>query len=224
MQNVFKYLGRSVMYIQPVNNNINMQAKPPSNGKNKNVWRKTVDYIKQKILDVSPEKTFSDANNKVETWNKWNKNLTHPATNRLIMGVTALATQPVIDYSNHKVDKETREISRNRTIAKIVAGTTVGIAVRGACFELVSSMINIKGKGRLSKALLSKKYLRELVTESGFLDNHRNALANAVGILAMCFTNFLIDAPLTVYLTNRFNEKTKQKNLEKKEERLVLNG
>lgn len=212
------------MNIQPISNNVNMQGKSPGLPKDNGAWRKAVDKLKQKVIDLLPEKTFEDSAKNVQNWQKWNNNASHPAINRLIMGATALTTQPAIDYYNHKVDKETREISRNRTIAKILVGTGVGIAVRGACYELVDKMTNIKGKGRFSKSLLSKKFIRDLLLERDFMGNYRNALATSLAILVMCVTNFVIDAPLTVWLTNRFNKKSKQKEQKTDNERMVLNG
>ena len=49
------------------------------------------------------------------------------AEQRLILGVTALATQPFIDAHNKSVDEETRKVSVARTIAKIIAGTLTGL-------------------------------------------------------------------------------------------------
>ena len=110
---VFKLMGRSVMYIQTDYYNLNMRG-----AKNDvNFWKK----MRQKLLDCIPEKTLEDNARNVTKWKKYNDSISNPATNRLIMGVTALATQPAIDYHNHKVDKETREISTIRTISKIIA-------------------------------------------------------------------------------------------------------
>ena len=212
------------MYIQPISYSVNMQGKPPGLPKDKGTWKKAVDKIKQKVLDSLPEKTITETAKNVEIWNKLNNDASHPAINRLIMGASALATQPVIDYYNHKVDKETREVSRNRTIAKILVGTGVGMLVRGSCFELVKKMTNINGKGRWSKSLMPTKYLKELLADENLLKNYRNALATSIAILAMCFTNFLIDAPLTVCLTNHFNKKTNEKAQKNKQERMVLDG
>ena len=211
------------MYIQPISYNVNMQGKTPRLPENKGAWKKTVDKIKQKIIDVLPEKTFEDSAKNVTNWSKWNEKISHPATNRFIMGATALATQPAIDYYNHKVDKETREVSRNRTIAKILAGVSVGMAVRGSCYELVAKMTNIHGKGRWSKALLPPDFIKDLLNNKNHLGNYRNALATSIAILAMLVTNFLIDAPLTVCLTNYFNRKSKENAQVKKDERTVLN-
>lgn len=200
-------MGRSVMYIQTDYYNLNMRG-----AKNDvNFWKK----MRQKLLDCIPEKTLEDNARNVTKWKKYNDSISNPATNRLIMGVTALATQPAIDYHNHKVDKETREISAIRTISKIIAGATVGIAVRYGCYKLTNKMTNIKGTGKNSKALLPTKYLDELLKNEDFLAKHKNAISTGMAILAMCITNFVLDAPLTVFLTNYFNDKRK----EKKEER-----
>ena len=117
--------------------------------------------------------------------------------------------------------KSNNIIVSNRTIAKILAGTSVGIVVRGSCYSLVEKMTDIKGKGRFSKALMPTKHLKELLKEPKLLKNYRSALSTGIAILAMCFTNFAIDAPLTVFLTNHFNARRAEKL---KEERRVLNG
>lgn len=49
---------------------------------------------------------------------------------RLILGATAILMQPAIDASNKNVDEKTRKVSVARTIAKIVAGTLTGFAIR----------------------------------------------------------------------------------------------
>ena len=61
----------------------------------------------------------------------------HAPEQRLILGATALATQPFIDLNNKSVDKETRMTSVARTLAKIIAGTLVGVIVRQAGISLV---------------------------------------------------------------------------------------
>ena len=177
--------------------------------------------LKQKALNAMPEATLDINSKTLNKMKKYDESLSHPAKNRLIMGVTALTTQPVIDFYNHKVDEDTRVVSRNRTIAKILAGTSVGIVVRGSCYSLVEKMTDIKGKGRFSKALMPTKHLKELLKEPKLLKNYRSALSTGIAILAMCFTNFAIDAPLTVFLTNHFKARRAEKL---KEERRVLNA
>ena len=150
------------MYIQPICNNVNMRGSE----KNSSLWKR----IKQKILDAAPNATFNDSTRELEKWKKYTGFASHPAKNRFIMGITALATQPTIDYYNHKVDEETREISRCRTIAKIIAGTSVGMAVRGACYNIVEEMTSIKGNKKYSKTLLPSKYLRDLILDDNLLN------------------------------------------------------
>ena len=202
----FIVCGRSAMYIQQNSYNVNMCGKKD----NPRFWNR----LKQTVLDVFPSATIKDGTRRVDKWKKSDELLSNPAVNRLIMGATALVTQPSIDYYNHKVDKETREVSRIRTISKILAGTAVGIAVRGACFILIEEMTNFKDTKRLGKALLPPKFLSELASDAKLLKNYRNALSTTIAVLAMSVTNFLIDAPLTVFLTNHFNDK----RLKKKEE------
>ena len=186
------------MYIQPNNNSVNMYGSKWE----PNFWRR----LKQKALDACPEHTIKLKGNESQKYDKINGRITRPDVNRLIMGATAIVTQPAIDYSNHQVDKETREVACIRTIAKILAGTLVGVAVRGSCYKLVQSMTNIKGHGRWSKELLPTENLQQLLDDKNLLNNYRNAIATFISIMVMSITNFVIDAPLTVFLTNKLNE------------------
>ena len=187
------------MYLQTDYNNVNMYGA----GNKPGFWKR----IKQKAIDAFPEATFKDNAKNLDRWKHFDEIMSRPAENRLIMGATAILTQPTIDFYNCKVDEETRTISRNRTIAKIIAGTLVGIMVRGSSYKLVEKMTNLKSKQRSEKLLLPNRYLKDLIKNPKLLKNYRSALSTGIAILAMCFTNFLIDAPLTVYLTNLFNEK-----------------
>lgn len=196
------------MKIQPEYNNVAMTGKGWSSFKNS---------IKQKIIDAVPQATIKDGAKRIERWKTVDEKISKPAENRLIMGATALVTQPVIDYNNHKVDEETRRVSRNRTIAKILAGTGVGIVVRGSCYKLVNKMTDINGKGKYSKALIPKSYIGKFSKTVKFLRNYKSALSTGMAILAMCVTNFAIDAPLTVYLTNKFNAMTDSSKSKNKE-------
>lgn len=191
------------MNIQPIQyNSVSMQGK-----KDGSSWNRIKRQIAQKIIDTLPSHTAKESPRKLEEWNKFDNWVSKPAQNRALMGATAIITQPAIDYNNHKVDKETRRVARNRTIAKIIAGTCVGILVRGSVYKAVTSMTNIESKSKFSKALLPKKFLNEIVNNKTFLNNHKCALSNFLAILVMCVTNFAIDAPLTVMLTNKLNEK-----------------
>ena len=194
------------MYILPVTNS---SYSPNFSGgaKSKNIFNRAL----EKIIDAVPDTELKDNPSKREIKRKIDETLSKPAQNRLIMGITALLTQPWIDYFNHRVDEDTRKVARNRTIAKIIAGTAVGMVVRGSCYKLVEKMTDIGGKGKNSMRLVPKKYLGEFIHDAHKLKNYRNALSTIVAITAMCFTNFLIDAPLTRYLTNKFNAKTEAK-------------
>lgn len=196
------------MNIQPIqyNNSVSMQGKKGSS------WTNLKRRVAQKILDTLPSHTQKESARKIEQWNKFDNWVSKPAQNRAIMGATAIITQPAIDYNNHKVDKETRRVARNRTIAKIIAGTCVGILVRGSAYEAVAKMTDVNAKSKMSKTLVPKRFLGEIAKNEQFLKNHRCALSNWVAILAMCVTNFVLDAPLTVFLTNKLNEKKEDKH------------
>ena len=205
------------MYILPVTNN---SYSPNFSGKanTKNIFNRAL----EKIMDAIPNVELKDDISKRELKRKIDETLSKPAQNRLIMGVTALMTQPWIDYCNHRVDEDTRKVARNRTFAKIIAGTLVGMAVRGSCYNLVEKMTDVSGKGKNSMRLLPKKYIEEFIHDAHKLKNYRNALSTIVAITVMCFTNFLIDAPLTRFLTNKFNAKTEAKKEMKQKAEEVL--
>ena len=200
------------MNITPVNsnNNVSMQG---------NWWRSLKDKAGQMTINLFREHTAKDSARLREVRNKQNDWMSNPMWNRGIMGATALVTQPAIDYYNHRVDEETRTVSRNRTISKIVAGTLVGMfVVRGPVYKLVEKMTNPIGKSKYSKALIPQKYIEELAKNETYLKNHRATLAMAIALAAMCVTNFVLDAPLTIFFTNFLNEKSGvSKKTEKKE-------
>lgn len=136
---------------------------------------------------------------------------------RLILGATALATQPFIDSKNKKVDKDTRAASIARTIAKIIAGTIVGVAVRAGSISLIKKYSNAelrtangvtkifkKSKNDIFVPLFAK--IKPNITKEEFAKSY-NKYVQTLGTLAattaMVFTNFLLDAPFTKYLTNK---------------------
>ena len=202
------------MNIQPVQyNSVPMQGKTPHESK----WNKFKHYLTQKALDVLPERTVKEDKNKLKQWNRVDNCISKPAQNRGILGVTALATQPAIDYYNHRVDEETRTVSRNRTIAKIIAGTVVGMfVVRGPIYDAVAKMTDSKGRKRYSKALIPKAFRKEISKNEKFLTNYRSALSMMLALGAMSITNFVLDAPLTTFLTNRFNEQSERRKKDEK--------
>ena len=204
--------GKCVMNIQPIQTyNVSYQGGPNPKKGGSGFLRK----IGQKLLDIFPERTLKGGGERAEKLKKYDTFITKPAENRIIMGATALLTQPAIDYYNHRVDDETRTVSRNRTIAKILAGTAVGVVVRSLCFKITDKMTDVKGRGKFAKKLLPDAYLNELMKDTKKLKNYKSALATIIALLVMSVTNLVIDAPLTVYLTNKFNKQSKPKEQEK---------
>ena len=190
------------MNIQPIDNrNISMHGKP------NNTWNRIKERVVQKIIDVVPEHTFQESARKMDKINKIDNYISKPMQNRCIMGVSALLTQPFIDYSNPKVDKETRKMAFFNRCAVILAGMGVGMfLVRGPVYKGVEKMTQINGESKFSKALLPKKYLKEISENEQFLKNYRSSLAMGISLVLMSITNFVCDAPATIFLTNLFHD------------------
>lgn len=133
---------------------------------------------------------------------------------RLAIGVTALFTQPLIDYYNKNVDEKTRDLSVQKTLAKSIVGMTTGYFIRDWCIKLANAKIfkpNIKD-------IPPDKY-----------KNYKNAMGTLLATIIMTGTNFLVDAPLTSLLTNGIskpynaikNHFSKKNQLEKDNEQEV---
>jgi len=163
------------------------------------------------------------------------------ASQRLVSGVTALMTQPFFDLNNKHTDEKTRKVSCARTVAKIIAGTLTGVSIRWICIEATeifckteitekARLLKAKAKARLKKIPFTEKfetptgYKKWLVPKNyekatfREIKKYRGALGTFAAVIVMIGTNFLIDAPLTTYLTNKFNKmffkKDAQKNVE----------
>ena len=171
-------------------------------------------------------------NDKIIKGLEWTGKCVHSPEQRLILGATALATQPFIDLSNKKVDEETRKTSVARTLAKIIAGTVVGVGIRAVCIaivkkyckydlgysdnaqKIVNSIRHKKGRGFFVPLLTSKTIpnkdgmfaIPKAEVEQRF-EKYIKSMGTFVATVAMIGTNFLIDAPLTKYLTNVFMQK-----------------
>lgn len=170
--------------------------------------------ITDRIVRLLPMHNFyGERAEKVVNW--CGKNISTPE-NRLILGLTALATQPFIDLYNKRVDHETRKVSTARTIAKIIAGTTVGVIVRASFIKVAKncSSLNVNAKG-LSKLFTPKEAPEEI---NHAYEQYQKMMGTIMGTLvSVCFTNFAIDAPLTKHLTNYFNKKFEQTGKKDKE-------
>lgn len=125
-----------------------------------------------------------------------------PAEQRLILGATALLTQPLIDTVT--VDKEHRDISVAKTVAKILVCTATGFLIRFGCIKGVGYGITkglFQPTGGIQDAAMGEKYA--------------SALGTLIATGAMLFTNFLVDAPLTKLLTDKFTKKIRKANFDK---------
>ena len=164
----------------------------------------------------------------------------HAPEQRLLLGATALATQPFIDMHNKNVDKETRMMSVARTIAKIIAGTLVGVAVRQAGISFVKAFCKYKPVTDSAGRIISVEkqtnkdffvpILNKLSLDKGLtvekLNKKFNLYTKAHGLffatVAMVFTNFLLDAPLTKWMTGVFHKKIVNKEAEASQERKAV--
>ena len=90
--------------------------------------QKSVRYVKQKGLDVMPERILS-GEKFIDGIKYIGKNFSSDKQ-RVALGLTALVTQPYIDAHNKRVDEQTRKVSVAKTIAKIIAGTLTGFFIR----------------------------------------------------------------------------------------------
>lgn len=183
--------------------------------RNSNFYRAVkggMNTVQQKFYDVLPDKVVK--NDKFIKSVNWIGSEISSAENRLILGVTALMSQPFIDYHNKAVDEDTRKVSVCRTIAKIIAGTITGFAIRKGCIKAIKaysklpSSVNKAGqKVNLTKTntFFSPTNARSDVTDA--YKQYQNAFGTVAALVVMVFTNFLIDAPLTKYLTNKFVKK-----------------
>lgn len=159
---------------------------------------------------------------------EWSGKNLHSPEQRLILGATALATQPFIDLNNKAVDEDTRKTSVARTVAKVIAGTLVGVIVRQVGINyvrkysqytanivngLVTSVTPRKGSGFFVPLFVKplkkgQKPIFPLPAEKleKKFELYRKAMGTFVATVAMVGTNFLLDAPLTRYLTNVFQK------------------
>lgn len=159
--------------------------------------------INQGIVNIVPKMTIS--NEKTLNGLKWVGEKVSSPENRLILGVTALMSQPFIDLNNKKVDEDTRKVSAARTVAKIIAGTTTGVLIRSGCIHAIDAFTKLPTE--ITPAMKFKK-LRTLFTPSpGILQDlnqYKKSLGTILSLGVMVVTNFLLDAPLTKFLTNKF--------------------
>ena len=174
--------------------------------------------ISQRLFDLFPNIGIRN-DDVLKKLNRVGDIMGRPMQNRLIMGGTAILSQPYIDEHNKRVDKDTARAARNRTIGKILAGTTVGCIVRWGVYKLVGMTTNKdisvdrwdnaltpRGSSKLP-AHLSKNRMR----------NYRTGLATILVGIVMLGTNIIFDMPLTNKISNflnKYDNKRKQRNNE----------
>lgn len=164
--------------------------------------------IKQKMLNTLPNAEYS--NEKVIRGIKATGEKISSAEQRLILGASALMSQPFIDAHNKRVDEKTRKVSVARTIAKILAGTFTGYFIRKGCIKGIKALSQIPGPNVPRwKTIFTPKDVRNNTTDA-FLQ-YRNAMGTVVALVVMMVTNFAIDAPLTKFLTNTLIKKEEDK-------------
>lgn len=166
--------------------------------------------VKQTLFDAVPQHIFT-SDKAIDFFVKVGKYVT-PAENRAILGATAICLQPAIDWLNPGVNEETRKISVCRTIAKIIAGTLTGFAIRKALIKSVDAFSKLPGSldkvtgepVKLTRLNTFFSPVTKVLENSDEYQNYKNGLGNVLALVVMMFTNFLIDAPLTRFLTNKF--------------------
>jgi len=147
-------------------------------------------------------------NGKILNGIKWAGQHISSPQNRVILGATALMSQPFIDLHNRNVDEETRKVSAARTVAKIIAGTTTGFLVRYYTIKAVDAFTKTENiKKAIDTLLIPPKFKNPLAKTIAGIKHYRFALGTFISIGIMMFTNFAIDAPLTKFLTNIFVKK-----------------
>ncbi len=173
--------------------------------------------VTQGLTNVVPKMTVKGerANNVIS----WIGEKVSSPQNRLILGVSALMSQPFIDLNNKKVDEDTRKVSAARTVAKIIAGTLTGVAIRSGCIHAIDAFT--KYPSQITPDMKFKNLRSLFAPSEGLLkslDHYKKSLGTIISLVVMVFTNFLIDAPLTKYLTNKFVDKIHQKEQMNKSE------
>lgn len=155
--------------------------------------------ITDKIVEKIPVKKFKGGLD--EKFINWFGEHVSTPQNRVIIGATALLSQPWIDLNNKEVDEKTRKVSCARTVAKIISGTLTGFAVRAGLIKLVREFSKQGDVG--------EKLIKKFFTPSNAKENlpyayrqYQNAMGMLLAIVGLLVTNFIVDAPLTNFLTN----------------------
>ena len=86
---------------------------------------------------------------------------------------------------------------------RVWRGFLIGYIIRKGCIKGIEALSQIPKKGASKwKSVLTPDGILNNLTEA--FSQYRNAIGTIVALFVMLFTNFLIDAPLTKFLTNTF--------------------
>lgn len=166
---------------------------------------KRTDKVINKIVSKLPELCIS--NDKILRGIKWTGEHISSPQNRLILGASALLSQPFIDLFNRRVDEDTRKTSAARTAAKIIAGTTSGFFVRYYTIKIIEKMTKMPSKTKKCWETFFTPSPKLVKLSSKMLSQYKNTIGSLLALAVMLFTNFLFDAPVTKLLTNKFINK-----------------
>ena len=166
---------------------------------------------KQRFYNVFANRTVSE---RADKFYKWTGEKISSAENRVILGLFALLSQPFFDFFNRKQDEKTRLVSACRTIAKIIAGTLTGYFIRKGAIKLIQGCSKIPAPNLPKWRTILTPDIKNINPDA--LAQYQNALGTYAALGAMVYTNFKIDAPFTMYMTNKFTDKA-EKHLEKRE-------
>ncbi len=173
--------------------------------------RKNISRIEQGILNIIPDTTYK-SEKAVKFIGSIGKNISS-AEQRLILGASALMSQPFIDAHNKRVDEDTRKVSVAKTISKIIVGTTTGFLIRKGCIKAIKECSKLPAPGVKKCRTIFAPEIDEfkLNENSDDYKQYQNTFGTIAALVVMMFTNFLIDAPLTKYFTNLLMDKSKNK-------------
>lgn len=183
--------------------------------KNTNFYRyvsKGMSNLQQGIINSIPQTTYT-SDKSISRIGKIGKEISS-AEQRLILGASALMSQPFIDAHNRNVDEDTRKVSVARTIAKIVAGTFTGYFIRKGCIKAIGACSKLPEKGvpKFKSMFVPTAKDLKIDVKSDAFKQYQNALGTVVALVVMMVTNFAIDLPLTKFLTNFFVDKTQERD------------
>lgn len=175
--------------------------------------------VGQRFYNVFKNRTVGEGADKFYKWT--GKNISS-AESRLILGFTALLSQPFIDFHNRTQDEKTRTVSACRTIAKIIAGMTTGFLIRKGTIKLIQACSQMPAQNLPKwKKFLTPESIKNIKLEP--LEKYQDTIGTFAALFVMLYTNFAIDAPVTKFLTNRFTAKA-EKRIEAKKARLSKNN